>query len=93
MPINLYFFHIYFYLHKCKQFLSKLGARPGTWLSPREIYSRGQNSQAPLWKPEAPKEQKHASPNKHHSLDSIDRDIWRQLNANTEHQILSAPSV
>lgn len=45
MPINLYFFHFYFYLHKCKQFLSKLGARPGTWFSPKKIYCRGQNSQ------------------------------------------------
>lgn len=34
MPINLYFFHIYFYLHKCKQLLSKLGSRPSSAQEP-----------------------------------------------------------
>lgn len=55
MPINLYFFHIYFYLHKCKQLLSKLGDRPGTWLSLRKICSKGWKSQMPLWKSRSPK--------------------------------------
>lgn len=74
MPINLYFFHIYFYLHKCKQLLSKLGDRPGTLLSLRKTCHRGQKNQMPLWKEWAPKDWKWAFPSSYFSK-SIDTDV------------------